>query len=279
MSELASKLSNARLEIDRILLDPNNPRFADLSDDQRAVAETKYSEAGVQQRVLAKLLDGDFDIEELRKSIKQIGYVPVDQIVVRELADGFFVVVEGNRRIAAIKSLLQDPDDAMPEDRKNNLLALDVLVLTSSEKAEAQREQWIVQGLRHVSGMKAWGPYQQAKAVEALMSEGFNEKAAAQTMGMRVSTVAQLIRSLRALEAMRANAEFEEFATPRMFSYFQELQRLGSLKDWLGWSEADAAFANIERTNEFYTWITDQKDDEVKLTRFRGQFLIGHQAA
>ena len=49
-----------------------------------------------------RLLAGERNqnIQDLIESFRANGYLPVDQIQVRDLGDGGYVVVEGNRRIA-----------------------------------------------------------------------------------------------------------------------------------------------------------------------------------
>jgi hypothetical protein len=43
--------------VDRLFLDPNNPRFADLQDKLQPVAPDRITEQGVQQKALARILD------------------------------------------------------------------------------------------------------------------------------------------------------------------------------------------------------------------------------
>ena len=266
MPEVELQFEARNVSIDQLILDPNNPRFAESIDSDRPTPETHYHDSRIQDRTLNRLLQDDYDIAELKRSITQIGFIPVDKIVVKDLDNGYFVVLEGNRRTAAIKSILQDAEAGqapeLSEARLATLENIDVLILKCDDPTLIKTQQWLVQGLRHLSGIKAWGPYQRARAVEALLSRGYNERQAAQSLGIRITEVAQLLRSLKGLEQMRSIPEFEDEAKPRMFSFFMEIQKTQKLKEWLEWSERDGRFLNDSRFRELLTWITDQRDED-----------------
>src|SRR4051794_11934706 len=97
----------------RLLLDPNNYRFHDLQDYRRVINRSRYAEPGVQQRALDLLQNTDsFELDALKDSIATNGFVPLEQIVVEAFEGdaGLFLVIEGNRRVAAVKSLLAEQD-------------------------------------------------------------------------------------------------------------------------------------------------------------------------
>jgi hypothetical protein len=101
-----------QLTPDQLLLDPNNYRFHDLYG-YRPVNPTRYAEAGVQDRALQFLIDtATFDLRALRDSIVSNGFVPFEQIVVEAYPGNAnpskYVVIEGNRRAAALKTILSD---------------------------------------------------------------------------------------------------------------------------------------------------------------------------
>src|SRR5436853_534773 len=101
------QLEPHELLIDDILLDPNNPRL--LTGDRAPVPDRRIPEAEVQRRTAAALADGPFDMSRMRSSMMRSGMLPIDRIVVRPVdeAPGKYVVVEGNRRIGAAKSVLE----------------------------------------------------------------------------------------------------------------------------------------------------------------------------
>lgn len=93
-----------------LYLDPNNPRFTDLLNP---VPMARAREHGVQERAKSRILESKHDVAPLKESIQTLGFLPADRLVVLRLpADDGYVVIEGNRRLAAVKSLLDDADIA-----------------------------------------------------------------------------------------------------------------------------------------------------------------------
>ena len=83
------------LNINKLLLDVDNPRFPTSAENQRDA--------------IAKMLELQYDrIYRLAKDIVARGLDPSENILVHpsEEEDGFFVVAEGNRRVTALKLLL-----------------------------------------------------------------------------------------------------------------------------------------------------------------------------
>ena len=100
------KLEKVTVEIDNLLLDPNNPRFADISDDALNIDKSRFSEPAIQTAAYEKMTNPKFDTITLANSIATVGFVPVDNIVVVKLNETQYYVIEGNRRTTAIKYLL-----------------------------------------------------------------------------------------------------------------------------------------------------------------------------
>jgi hypothetical protein len=159
------------LSSDQLLLDPNNYRFHDLSGFKE-VSRTRYAEAGVQDRALQFLRETtSFNLGALRDSIISNGFVPFEQIAVEAYQTGSetpqYVVVEGNRRVAAIKLILRDHQGGsltLGQDVLDSITKLTVIEIVGNEE-ERSRYQKTLMAIRHVAGIQEWGPYQQAKGV------------------------------------------------------------------------------------------------------------------
>jgi len=222
-----------------LLLDPNNPRFAELGQKLDAVPEGRFGEEKVQQQTYERMKTPRFDVAELRDTIKNLGFLPMDRIVVRkwkgsDASSPKFVVVEGNRRIAALKWLIELQDsgrETFTTEQVQNFTQLEVLLL--DDEAAPENSTLILPGLRHVSGIKEWGPYQKARAVHALRESGMSSQEAAQSIGLSTRAANQLWRSYLALEQMRADEEYGEFAEPSLYSYFEEVFKRRNVRDYL----------------------------------------------
>jgi hypothetical protein len=190
----------------------------------------------------------------------------MDRIVVRKIMgeDNKYVVVEGNRRIAAIKSILNDHkagELTLDESLLAQLQEIEVLeLMTDPERFPLYQAS--LQGVRHISGVKEWGPYQKANAIMALLKIGKNLREAGETLGaLSVTMVNRYRRAYLALNEMGKDDEYGEYATSDMFSYFEEVMKRPYLRDtWLKWDDEKEKFLNENNLKLLYSWITPNED-------------------
>ena len=112
MQPLSEYLTPTTVQLDDLLLDPNNPRFAELGEEIDQVPEHRFAEEGVQGDAFGKMKESRFAVTELRNTIKELGFLPMDRLVVRRWhgppnAPEKYVVIEGNRRVTALKWLIE----------------------------------------------------------------------------------------------------------------------------------------------------------------------------
>lgn len=163
------ELTEQTISIDNLYLDPNNPRFWGHQSPRR-IPDTRATEEAIQQRVEQNIRR--HGVEELHFSILRNGFLPLDRIVVRPLEthDDKFVVVEGNRRLAALKLLRERiregliAEEKISEEYLSNLSdqtkELSVLVYNGSHSDDIS---WIFQGIRHIGGIRQWEPAQRSR--------------------------------------------------------------------------------------------------------------------
>ena len=166
---LAPKLKKIKIKYDCLVLDPNNPRFTTRREDR--IDEEHYLEQDLSLITYGKLFPGDKDrykIEELENSIKQNGWLPVDSIFVRKLKgdDKRYVVLEGNRRVAAIRRIMRDPKtDSTLKAKLQSIEVMEVLDKGSDE--DLQRKITYLLGVRHHGSLKRWTPFAEAHNIFA----------------------------------------------------------------------------------------------------------------
>lgn len=272
MENLTKYLTRLDLQLENILLDPNNPRFAELGDASDVIPESRFAETKIQKDAFDKMKSDKFEVSELRDTIKTIGFLPMDKVVVREWKFNIpnetkkYVVVEGNRRISALKWLIElhnSAKETFDEEQLNNLQELEVLLL--DQDLAPNTAIWILPGLRHVSGIKEWGPYQKARAVFILRESGASPQDSAQSLGLSTRAANQLWRSYLALEQMKSDEEFGEYAEPRLYSFFEEAFKKPEVRLWLNWDDNERKFTNAARLREMYSWIVGEQDDDGNL--------------
>lgn len=260
---MAIELEAQRLSVDQLMLDPNNPRYADL-DIAGAVPDSRVGEEGVQDMALARMLESRFDVEQLKESIQNLGFLPTDQLVVVELGDEKYKVIEGNRRTAAVKSLLQEHAAghvSLAEGIGETLDPLPCLVIRGSAD-EREHYARVLQGLRHVPGVKQWGPYQQAQFVGLMLADGRPVQEVREMLGLSPQRVNSLRRVHLAMAQMRESDEYGEYARPALFSHFEEALKIPAVREWLEWDNEQGEISNAERRDLFYGWIVGVEDDQ-----------------
>lgn len=266
MESLANALSPIAVKLDDLLLDPNNPRFSELGEGYNEVPESRFADEKVQKNAFEKMRNATFDVSELRDTIKTLGFLPMDRLVVRKVNSPVgekFVVIEGNRRVTALKWLIQLHEigkETFDDEQISNLTSLECLVL--DDKIAPAAASLILPGLRHVSGIKEWGPYQKAKAIFALRQTGMSPQEAAQSLGLSTRAANNSYRCFLALEAMKNDEEFGELVEPNMYSYFEEVFKKPTVKNWLEWSDEQESFVAKDRLNEFYSWVVPPSSED-----------------
>jgi hypothetical protein len=98
---------------------------------------------------------------ELVASIVENGFLPYEPLIVRK-QDDKFVVIEGNRRLAAVQSILADPPGKYPEDVINRLKEIPVLVFPGGDRKGESEEVLKYLGVKHLFGFRDWPPASKA---------------------------------------------------------------------------------------------------------------------
>jgi hypothetical protein len=274
--EIMKRLRHISVELERILLDPNNPRIREARSAEEP-EETIDSEE-VQKETFQRLKE-DEDIEDLWASIGLNGLLPLSVIVVRKHFkpnSDKYVVIEGNRRVAAIKWIMSERPPEIPEDviarRREELRRLNVLELeTTPEKLESDR--LLLQGIVHISPTREWPAFARALACKQLELQGMQQPsqiARALGGGISPTEVGRLLRAYDAYGQMLEHPEYGYEAKRRreFLSYFSEVIAKRTLRQWLGWDEQQRKFTNEENLEKLYELFVREKIRRMTDIRF-----------
>lgn len=132
-------------------------------------------------------------IEELMEAIGENGFFPGEPLIVVPHATkkGHFIVVEGNRRLTAVK-LLSDPANCrrpgtrmreIAEHAKHRPTKLPIVV------RKAREEVLPYLGFRHITGIKPWEPLAKARYIEQLFALTDSKSPAKVRYGLVASTI------------------------------------------------------------------------------------------
>ena len=270
------QLEQKVLPIDVLFLDPNNPRFwSEQTQKMADIPDNKVPDDLHQTRTRARI--AEHGLEELKNSILRNGFLPLDRIVVRQLEGlpGKYVVIEGNRRLAALKTLREQivqstiAETGIDESYLKAILdstnEIEVLVYEGSKNKDIA---WILQGIRHIGGIRDWMPAQQGKLVaDQIDNEGLTLSEAGQMFGLSAQAVGRRYRSYKALQQMRSDEEFQNKAENKYYSLFEEAVRQNDVKKWLSWDDDEKRFTNTNNLKQFYSWICPDEERENKERR------------
>lgn len=247
------------LSIDEILLDPNNPRFADISDDEFSINKDRYEDETIQQETLSKMLHPKFDVDSLIKSIETVGFLPIDSVVVRKNKEKY-VVIEGNRRIAAIKKILinfKKGQSLLKEKEIETFKIIKVLNLNS----ENTTFDMIVQGVRNVSGIKEWDAFQKAQLIYRLKDIGETSGNISRMIGSSIKEIDRYFKTYNVMTQFKNDETYGTNWKPKYFSYFDEILKKPSLREYFGWNEQTYKFDNLSNIQRFYDWLLPDEDN------------------
>ena len=186
---------STEISIDCLRLDPDNPRLPSRLG------------RGREDRILHWMLVNS-SVTDLIRSIGEQGYFNGEPLLVVPLDDSNYTVVEGNRRLAALK-LLRDP--ARATFRK---ATISTLVDEAREKIpstvpciiyDSRDEILEYLGFRHVTGIKSWGPLSKARYLQDLSTSAQYEnvegdekyRQLAKVIGSRMDYVKRILAGLK----------------------------------------------------------------------------------
>ena len=259
---LVETLVKIDLRIDQIYLDPNNPRFLDRDWDY--ISEDNIEDDTVQNAVMHKMRV-NYGIDKLASNIKLNGFLKIDRIIVQKISnseDGY-VVLEGNRRISAIKLIHEqlETDSRIDDNVLDSITNIECLEYVGQNPEAA----WIFQGLRHISGITDWPPFNKAKLlVDQMQSEDLSLTQVGERFGISPYAAGQWMRGYKAYEQANRESDYIQELDMRSYPYFQEIFGKSStgIREWLEWDERDGVFQNKLNLNEFIGWLYPKDDDE-----------------
>ena len=177
--------------LDQLLLDPENPRLAQ-----------KINNNGNQQMRLLNLLYAQENLEELAESFIKFGYFPQEPLVVihHSRIKNKYTVVEGNRRLAALKILtnkeirLKLNADSFPKLTGQASISLKDKIPAVVFKERKEIIPYL--GFRHITGIKTWSLYAKSKYVANLVEKDeMSLDAVSESMGDISGTIKKLYQA------------------------------------------------------------------------------------
>jgi len=212
--------------IENLLLDNENPRFAGAL-------------IGKSENDVIKKLSEEKNLGELIQSFLENGYYEAEPLLVvcDQKSKGKYRVIEGNRRVAAIKILLDE--NRMKEfgylavNKKYFVSEKIKKELTNEipiQVYENKQALWSYLGYRHIKGARPWDPYSKTLYILSIF-EDYNEslEEIASRIGDTNVTVYKMYNGMKVLQ----QAEQQDYIHPKELKSFS----FSHLYTILGYSE------------------------------------------
>jgi DNA-binding transcriptional MerR regulator len=178
------------MSVDELHFDRMNPRLAEYG----------IKKTTTDDEILTELWEA-MDVRELVQSISASGYFQHEPLIVAR-EDKRAIVIEGNRRLAAVKVLL---DGSLAEKNKWNVTPISAEARKALKQIpvilSSRRDSWRYLGFKHVNGPAKWSSYAKAKYIADVHREyKIPLTEVANQIGDGHQTVQRLFRGLMVLE-------------------------------------------------------------------------------
>jgi transposase-like protein len=252
-------IETKEVEIKRLLFDPANPRLPEL--------------LGKNQTEIFRFLVNEIGVEDVVQSIAASGMIPGDPVIARKAENNeHFYVIEGNRRLAALKLLNGEkigdgkPEPSVPE--------VDAALRKSISRISIQlgwgpAEIDAYLGYKHVTATREWPPEAKARFVVDRVKGNFspdNLAAFAKRLGTTPPTLRRWIVAYLTLKQAQREGLFDPQEAPakRYFGTFYTLLGSQQVQNFLGVKSEPVTADPIERDNlpnlkEFIGWAIGTK--------------------
>ena len=256
------------VEVDRLFLDAENPRLSGIGEKgtQEELVRVLWDEMAVSEVALSIAANGYFEEEPL--------FVIPKLPRVSDEEKQQYIVVEGNRRLAAVK-LLRD------SELRRVVKATDLVEISAKQRRDLdelpvsiypnKKALWEYFGFRHVNGPKEWDSFSKASYVADVKREyGISLDEIARKIGDQHSTVARIYRGYVILEQAEKQTSFKKEDRIANRFYFSHLYTAADQKEFQSFLGIDpeapikdnpVSKSHLPNLNQLMVWLFGSKSD------------------
>lgn len=260
------ELKKIEVKLSNLFLDPNNYRFIEKEDYVPVIDEDVQAKS-VQNRTLKFLKEKG--INDLIESFKDNGFLEVDNIQVRKINEdeNKYIVIEGNRRIAALKVLESEYNKDKNIEVLGNLNPkIFSKVPVFLNKTDDIKKHLIIMGLKHISGNKKWDSANQAKMMYDYLKDYigketyfYEEEKLARSLAVNKNKIRDFLNTYHLIELYKSLGH--EFINT-MFSIFAEAIKKPNVCNWITWDRERYTYQDINKIERFFSWISPVPYDD-----------------
>lgn len=245
--------------------DYKNPRIAEFDITERTP-----------ENEIVKILWNVMGVEEIVLSIKASGFFEHEPLIgVKE--NGKNIIIEGNRRLAAVKCII-DPNIADFIGINKNILTVDKELKDRLSQipvifVEKREDAWKFIGFKHINGPAKWGSYAKAQYISQIKNEyGISLEEIASQIGDTHKTVQKLYQGLQVIEQAESQGKFDRSDITANRLYFSHLYTglsYDGFKDYIGLKDVSEEVKNpvpadkTENLEQLLTWVFGSRKKEL----------------
>lgn len=164
----------------QLLLDPTNPRLITESSQVRTYSEASLRSKETQAHILKLVCGKEHGVRELISSIQEKGFMSGHQdMIVKSVGAETYLVLEGNRRTAALKHLVAHGGRLRPDVQKSiESIAVKEFVFKKNSKFDEAQVIDVLLGSIHIDGPREWSALARAQYVHRSYLREFGTKRA-----------------------------------------------------------------------------------------------------
>ena len=200
------------VDVKSLILDPNNPRFANLNKFE--------GRENLSQEELLEELGNDEQIPTLLKAVKRSGVR--NPIWLKDLDDGKYLVIEGNRRTYILKKLIEDEVVAPPGVQYD-------IVEARVYPPDTGETELLLQRVALQAGQKDWLPFNVSVTTYQLRHIHNMEE---EDISIELQISKQEVRKrIKDMGLMIEYVKKTNDTNPKKYSFFQDAPK--RVQDWI----------------------------------------------
>ena len=262
--------STTKVSVKALLFDRHNPRL--IGQD-----------ANVSDEFIIAQLYRSAELDELLQSISTNGYLDIEPLIVMVNPSGSgLIVLEGNRRLATLRLLLEE--DLAHRIEKSEKLRIKVPQVDEPLKSSfdkvsvycvaTREEARSFIGFKHINGAAKWDSYAKARfAADWYKNGSVSLEEIARSIGDRHDTIKRMVSAIYVLEQAKGVDQFDlEDRNTRKFN-FSHLYTALSRSQYMNYLGIDTAWVRynpkpdpvpeekLDRLKKVLVWIYGSKEE------------------
>ena len=151
----------------QLLLDPANPRLLQDAVDADYYSLADIMSREVQEWITEKVLQTEHQVQRLIESISEMGFIGgLHEMIVKKAGPNSYLVLEGNRRTAALQYLTANPQGLSQEVVASiGQVEVQEFVFQPGAGRTEQEVIDIILGTIHIDGPQEWGALEKAQYI------------------------------------------------------------------------------------------------------------------